>query len=65
MPTTAKQLEKDLLKAGWVRISSNSGGHRQYRHVTLSGKVTIPWHKNGTIALGPKLESSIRRQAGI
>lgn len=65
MPVTAKQLEKEILHAGWRLIPSNSGGHRQYKHALKPGKVTIPWHKNGTIAVGPKLESSIRKQAGV
>lgn len=51
-------LEKD----GWIRIKSNSGDHRQYKHPTKKGKVTVRGQKNET--LSDFLLLSIWKQAG-
>ncbi|MCL1986881.1 MAG: type II toxin-antitoxin system HicA family toxin [Firmicutes bacterium] len=39
-----KQIEKIVKADGWYRVKSNGGSHRQYKHDTKTGKVTIPWH---------------------
>jgi predicted RNA binding protein YcfA (HicA-like mRNA interferase family) len=64
MPLTAKQIEKLIKKDGWKLIGQN-GSHRQYKHDSKPGKVTIPWHKNGKADLRLPTEKSIKRQAGI
>jgi predicted RNA binding protein YcfA (HicA-like mRNA interferase family) len=64
MPLTARQIEKLLKKDGW-NLVNQKGSHRQYRHESKKGKVTIPWHKNGNVDLKPGTEKSIRLQAGI
>lgn len=62
MPIKPKQLEKEVLQAGFERIKSRGkGSHRRYRHP--DGRTTeIPFHgrevRKGT-------ESVIRRQAGL
>ncbi len=61
MPKTAKEMEKIILRDGWVCIGS-VGSHRQYRHPKKPGKVTIPFH-GGDLSI--ITEKSIRKQAGL
>lgn len=58
---TAKDAEKIILADGWY-IFDQEGSHRQYRHPTKKGKVTISFHK-GDIAKGTL--HSIMKQAGL
>lgn len=55
MPMTSKDMER-LIPYGWV------GSHRQYKHPTKKGKVTIPFH---TKDLSKSTEQSILKQAGL
>jgi predicted RNA binding protein YcfA (HicA-like mRNA interferase family) len=59
----ARDAEKAIVANGWYRIKSE--GHRQYKHPTKSGRVTIPWHKNGSEDLSLNTVASIEKQAGI
>ena len=61
MPLKPKQMEKEILKDGWV-FKSQEGSHKHYVHPTKPGKVTIPFHSRD---LNPIVEKSIRKQAGI
>jgi predicted RNA binding protein YcfA (HicA-like mRNA interferase family) len=47
---------------GW-RQARQKGSHRQFRHPTKPGKVTVPGHRNDE--LGLKTKASIMRQAGL
>ncbi len=47
---------------GWV-LDHTTGSHRQFKHPSKPGTVTIPGHPNQDLAKGTV--SSIRRQAGI
>lgn len=47
---------------GWRQVTQK-GSHRQYRHPTKPGKVTIPGHLQDDVA--PGTWASIMRQAGI
>jgi predicted RNA binding protein YcfA (HicA-like mRNA interferase family) len=47
---------------GWYRIKAK-GGHRQYKHTTKAGRVTVPGQMNAE--LDKKTEKSIRKQAGL
>ncbi|MBK6911155.1 MAG: type II toxin-antitoxin system HicA family toxin [bacterium] len=47
---------------GW-RLVKFVGSHRQYKHPTKSGRVTIPGHENDV--LHPKTYGSILEQAGL
>lgn len=58
---TVKELEKQLLKDGWFLVNQ-VGSHRQYKHPTKPGKVTIPFHKGD---VHPKTANSILKQAGL
>lgn len=57
----AKEIEKILLKDGWYFVKQ-VGSHRQYKHPTKPGKVTIPYHKGD---LNKKTANSILNQAGL
>ena len=53
-----KMLEKD----GWYRVKAK-GGHRQYKHPTKPGRVTIAGKTGDDLALGTL--NSIFKQAGF
>jgi predicted RNA binding protein YcfA (HicA-like mRNA interferase family) len=59
---TAREAERAILKDGWF-LDSSTGSHRQYRHASKSGYVTIAFH-SGRI-LDPKTLTSMLRQAGL
>ena len=52
-----------LLKAdGWYKVPAR-GGHRQFKHPTKPGLVTVAGHPPKVLA--PKTLKSILRQAGL
>lgn len=53
-----KDMEKILKEDGWYQVKANTG-HKQYKHPTKKGKVTVPDKINQNIKL------SILRQAGL
>ena len=53
---TSKDMERLILADGWG-LKSQVGSHRQYKHPTKKGKVTIPLSKS--------TEQSILKQAGL
>jgi predicted RNA binding protein YcfA (HicA-like mRNA interferase family) len=53
-----KLIERD----GW-RLARQKGSHRQFRHPTKPGTVTVPGHRNDD--LRAELRTSIMRQAGL
>ena len=57
-----KEIIKLIEKDGWT-LNRTKGSHRQYKHSTKSGLVTIAGHPNDD--LRPKTESSILKQAGL
>ena len=61
MPLKPKQMEKIILKDGWI-LKSQVGSHRQFIHPTKQGKVTIPFHSK---ELTKMVENSILKQAGL
>lgn len=61
MKYTAKDLEEMILDDGWYFVRQ-VGSHRQYRHPSKPGIVTIPWHL-GDMPKGTVY--SILRQAGL
>ena len=62
MPLKAIEMEKIILRDGWYLIKQ-VGSHRQYKHHSKKGKVTIPFHRGKDI--DPRTEKSIREQAQI
>ena len=59
---TFRQIEKIIKKDGWQELKSNGGSHRQYKHPTKKGKVTIAYH-SGDIPEGTI--TKILKQAGL
>lgn len=47
---------------GWVLVATR-GSHRQYKHPTKPGRVTVPGHMNDDLATGTM--HSILKQAGL
>lgn len=57
----AIEIEKILLADGWYFVKQ-VGSHRQYKHPTKPGKVTIPFHRGD---LDKGTVKSILTQAGL
>lgn len=62
MPKNAKQLEKILLKNGWI-MKSQKGSHRHYIHPFKKGKISIPFHNSKD--LPQFIEKNILKKAGL
>lgn len=58
---TAKELIKKLKADGWIEVRQ-IGSHKQFKHPSKLGLVTLPFH-NGDIA--PGTLNSILKQAGL
>lgn len=58
---TAKELEKILKSDGWFQVAQ-VGSHRQFKHPTKTGKITIPIH-SGDVNI--KTANTILKQAGL
>ena len=61
MPKTPKEMERIILADGWYEVAQR-GSHRQYKHPTKPGKVTIPFHSRD---LSKKVENNILKFARI
>ena len=59
---TAKEIEKLLLADGWYH-KNTKGSHKQFKHPTKVGKVTIPQHAGDTI--DATLLKKILKQEGL
>ena len=57
-----RDIMKMLEEAGWYRVKAK-GGHRQYRHPSKSGRVTISGKPSDDLA--PGTLNSIFKQAGL
>ncbi|AFZ45297.1 YcfA family protein [Halothece sp. PCC 7418] len=57
-----KEIIRLIENDGW-KLARTKGSHRQYKHPTKRGLVTIPGKPNDDIA--PGTENSILKQAGI
>jgi predicted RNA binding protein YcfA (HicA-like mRNA interferase family) len=62
MPVKVREAIRAVEADGWVRIPAK-GGHRQYKHPSKPGRVTIPGKLSDTLT--PKTWASIRAQAQI
>lgn len=59
-----KEMIKIIKADGWYELPGNASSHRQYKHPTKKGRVTIPDHgKNDD--LDHKTVKSILTQAGL
>jgi predicted RNA binding protein YcfA (HicA-like mRNA interferase family) len=57
---------RDLIRLievdGWV-LARTRGSHRQYKHLSKPGLVTVPGHLSDDVA--PGTQNSILKQAGL
>ena len=51
-----------LQQDGWSQVAQK-GSHRQFKHVSKPGRVTVPGKPSDDLALGT--QSSILKQAGL
>jgi predicted RNA binding protein YcfA (HicA-like mRNA interferase family) len=56
------ELLKILEKDGWYLVATR-GSHRQFKHPTKAGRVTVPGKSSRLLPIGT--ERSILKQAGI
>jgi predicted RNA binding protein YcfA (HicA-like mRNA interferase family) len=59
---TSKELIKLLKKNGWYEVAQK-GSHKQFKHDTKTGKLTVADHAGKDIALGTL--NAILKQAGL
>ncbi len=58
-----KEIISILKNDGWFQVSQK-GSHKQFKHLTKAGRVTVPDHgQNKDLAKGT--ENSILKQAGL
>lgn len=57
----SRDVLKALLRDGWYEVN-RAGSHKQFKHPTKKGRVTLP-HPNRDIPIGTL--KSIEKQAGI
>lgn len=62
MPTKVRDAIRMIESEGWYEVKSKSG-HRQYKHPSRSGRVTISG--KGSDDLAPGTWNSILKQAGL
>ena len=62
MPAKVGKVIKLLQAHGWYVVATR-GSHRQFKHPTISGRVTVAGKPSET--LPPGAERSILKQAGI
>jgi len=63
MPTKVREAIRIIESHGWVQVKSSGTSHRQFKHPTKSGRVTIAGKNSDDLA--PKTFGSILRQAGL
>jgi predicted RNA binding protein YcfA (HicA-like mRNA interferase family) len=62
MPLKVGEILKILEDDGWY-LATTRGSHRQYKHPTKPGRVTVPGKPSKVLPIG--IERSILKQAGI
>lgn len=62
MPLTVSEIITLIERDGWFLVRMR-GSHRQFKHVTKPGKVTIAGRPSSSVPIGT--ERSILKQAGI
>ena len=63
MPRKVKDMLKLIKKDGWFQVNQ-TGSHRQFKHPTKPGRVTISGHRDSD-DVSLQLEKSILKQAGL
>ena len=63
IPMNTRDVIRAIEADGWVEVKSK-GSHRQYKHPTKPGRVTIAFH-GGNQEMAPGTLASIARQSGV
>jgi predicted RNA binding protein YcfA (HicA-like mRNA interferase family) len=63
MPKKVREVIDQVEADGWVLSAHNGTGHRQYKHPTKPGKVTISGKLGADMA--PGTYNNILKQAGL
>lgn len=59
---SSKEVIKIITDDGWYQIKANAGSHKQFKHPTKKGRVTVPDPKKD---LDKTTVKSIMKQAGL
>ncbi|MCF7962788.1 MAG: type II toxin-antitoxin system HicA family toxin [Pirellula sp.] len=59
---TVREVLRIIEDNGWIMVAQK-GSHRQYKHPTKTGRVTVAGHPKDDLA--PGTMNSILRQAGL
>jgi predicted RNA binding protein YcfA (HicA-like mRNA interferase family) len=62
VPTKVREAIRIIEQDGWTQVKSR-GGHRQFKHPTKPGRVTISGNSGDDVA--PGTMNSILKQAGL
>lgn len=62
VPMKVREAMRVIVRDGWYQVKA-TGGHRQYKHASKPGRVTIPGKPGDD--LHPKTARSILQQAGL
>jgi predicted RNA binding protein YcfA (HicA-like mRNA interferase family) len=60
---TVRELIRILTADGWYEVRSGGGDHRQFKHPSKPGRVTVDGKAGQTLPIGT--EASVFRQAGL
>ena len=63
VPTKVREAIRTIEKDGWYQVKSAGSSHRQFKHPTRSGRVTIAGKMSDDLA--PDTLKSILKQAGL
>lgn len=63
MPTKVKDAIREVENDGWYQVKSSGTSHRQFKHPTKPGRVTIAGKLSDDLA--PGTYNSILKQAGL
>ena len=63
MPRKVRDLLRIIKADGW-RLIAQKGSHRQFKHPTKPGRVTISGHRESD-HVSPALETSLLTKAGL
>jgi predicted RNA binding protein YcfA (HicA-like mRNA interferase family) len=63
MPTKVREAIRMIEADGWFLVESGGSSHRQFKHLSKFGRVTIAGKPSDDLA--PKTFDSILRQAGL
>ncbi|HXH38243.1 MAG TPA: type II toxin-antitoxin system HicA family toxin [Thermoanaerobaculia bacterium] len=63
MPTKVREAIRIIEQDGWYQVKSSGSSHRQFKHPSKPGRVTIAGKPSDDLA--PKTFDSILGQAGL